>query len=169
MRKYQSILTYLLLFLSLTLLLEFFGIINLPSSEIISYALIFYGISDVYLSLGRNHKYSLFLGTVFFLIGILLFVLNNFIVFWEPTLLFPTVLFIPGVAYLMLYLDNPSNKRFPIIGIVLITAGLIATIIKGQFNFTSFYTSFLRIAAIYWQIVLLIAIILILISFEERK
>ena len=169
MRKYQSILTFLLLFLSLTLLLEFFGIINFSSGEIIGYALILYGISDVYLSLGRNRKYSLFFGTVFFLVGILLFVLNNFIVFWGPMLLLPTALFIPGAAYLMLYLDNPSNKRFPVIGIVLVTAGLIAIILNGQFNFTSFYNSLLKIATIYWQIVLLIALILILISFEERK
>jgi len=168
-RKYQSLLTYLLLFLSLSLLLKFFGLISLSGGEIIGYALILFGISDVYLSLGRNRKYSLFFGTVFFLTGILLYVLNNFIVFWEPTLLLPTVLFIPGVAYLMLYLDNPSNKKFLVIGIVLVSSGLIATIINGQFNFSSFYDSLLKVAAFHWQIVLVIAVILILISFEERK
>ena len=169
MRKYQSLLTYLLLFLSLSLLLKFFGLINLSSGEIIGYALILYGISDVYLSLGRNRKYSLFFGTVFFLTGILLYVLNNFIVFWGPTLLLPTVLFIPGVAYLMLYLDNPSNKKFLVIGIVLVSSGLSATIINGQFNFSSFYDSLLKVATFHWQIVLVIAVILILISFEEKK
>lgn len=169
MRKYQSIFTYLLLFLSLSLLLKFFGLISISSGEIFSYALIFYGISDVYLSLGRNRKYSLFFGTIFFLTGILIYVLNNFLVFWRPTLLFPTLLFIPGIAYLMLYLDNSSNKKFIVIGTILVSVGFIATIINGQFNFSSFYISLLKIATFYWQIVLLIVIILILISFDEKK
>ena len=98
MRKYQSIFTYLFLFFALSLVLKFFGIIRIAVEEIISYALIFYGIIDVYLSLGKNHKFSLFSGTVFFLVGILLFILNNFLIFWGLDLLLPSALFIPGIA-----------------------------------------------------------------------
>jgi hypothetical protein len=166
---YQSILTYLLLFLGLALILKFFGLISLTGSEIFSYALIFYGISDVYLSIGRNRKISLFLGTIFFLVGILFYVLNNFLIFWDFQLLLPSILIIPGIAYLMLNYDNPSNKKFLIIGTVLIFAGLLVTIINGQFNLLLFYQSLFKISSLYWQIALVAAGILILISFEERK
>ena len=169
MRIYQSILTYVLLFLAIFLVLKFFGFIYLSSGEIIGYALIFYGISIVYLSLGRNHKYSLFFGAVFFLTGILLYVLNNFLVFGGASVLLPSALLIPGIACLMLFLDNPSNKKFLIIGIVLIVVGLITITINGQLNLDSFYHSVLKIATSYWQVVLIVVVILILISIEEKK
>lgn len=169
MRKYQSLFTYLLLFLSLSLLLKFFGFISFSSGEIIGYALIFYGISDVYLSLGSNRKISLFFGTIFFLIGILLYVLNNFLIFWGLSLLLPSIFLIPGFAYMMLCIDNPANKKFLIAGIILILTGFILTIINGQFNLSTFYNSILQVSSIYWQVVLVAAIILILISFEEKK
>lgn len=169
MRKYQSLFTYLLLFLSLSLLLKFFGFISLSSGEIIGYALIFYGICDVYLSLGSDRKISLFFGTVFFLIGILLYVINNFLIFWGPSLLLPSIFLIPGFAYLILYIDSPANKKFLFTGILLILTGFILTIINGQFNLSTFYNSILRVSSIYWQVVLVAAIILILISFEIKK
>jgi hypothetical protein len=168
-RTYQAIFTYLLLFLGLALLLKFFGFISISGSEIISYALIFYGISDVYLSLGNNRRFSLFLGTVLFLVGVLLYVLNNFLIFWGPEILLPSAFIIPGIAYLMLNYDNPSNKKFLIIGTILIITGFTVTIINGKFNLSRFYQSVLKISSLYWQIALVSAGILILISFEERK
>ncbi len=169
MRKYQSLFTYLLLFLALALILKLFGFIHLSGWAIFGYALIFYGISDVYLSLGKNRKISLFFGTVLFLIGILIYVLNNFLIFWGMAVLIPSVFFIPGIAYLMLSYDNPSVKKYYIIGIVLILAGLFTTVINGQFNFSSFYHSMLKITSYYWQIVLIITVILIFITFEEKN
>jgi hypothetical protein len=157
------------LFLGLALLLKFFGFISLTGSEIFSYALIFYGLSDVYLSIGNNRKISLFFGTMFFLVGILFYVLNNFLIFWEPQMLLPSILIIPGIAYLMLNYDNPSNKKFLFIGAILIFAGLLVTIINGQFNLFLFYQSLFKISSLYWQIALVAAGILILISLEERK
>lgn len=169
MRKYQSLLTYLLLFLSISMLLKFFGFIRISSGEIFNYSLILLGISVVYLSLGKNRKISLFFGTVFFLIGILVFVLNNFLIFWGALLLMPTILFISGATFLMLCYDDPSDKKFFVIGSTLILAGLIVTVINGQLNLASFYDSLLKITASYWEIILIAAVILILISFEERK
>jgi hypothetical protein len=83
--------------------------------------------------------------------------------------LLPSILIIPGIAYLMLNYDNPSNKKFLIIGMVLILGGLIVIILNGQFNLLLFYQSLFKISSIYWQIALVAAGILILISFEERK
>jgi hypothetical protein len=69
----------------------------------------------------------------------------------------------------MLNYDNPSNKKFLIIGTVLIFMGLLVIIINGQFNLLLFYQSLFRISSLYWQIALVAAGILILISFNEKK
>lgn len=169
MRIHQSLLTYLVLYLALSLVLKFFGFITLSGSEIISYALIFYGITDVFLTLGKNRKFSLFFGTVCFLTGILLYVLNNFLIFWDPTILLPSVFIIPGIAFLMLRFDNPLNKKHFVIGIVLILAGLIAMVVNKQFSLSTFYQSMINVTSLYWQVVLVIVGILIFIIFEERK
>ena len=81
----------------------------------------------------------------------------------------PTILFISGATFLMLCYDDPSDKKFFVIGSTLILAGLIVTVINGQLNLASFYDSLLKITASYWEIILIAAVILILISFEERK
>lgn len=176
MKIYQSILTYLLLFLSLSVVLKFFGLIHFTGSEIISYALIFYGISVVYNSLGKNRKYMLFFGTIIFLTGILLFIINNFLIFWNADIFVPSALFIPGIAFLMLFVDEPRkspkgwlSQKFLIISLVLIVPGLFVTIINGQFNISSFYEAIIKIISYYWPVALIAVGILILIFFEERK
>ncbi len=176
MKNYQSVLTYLLLFLSLSVVLKFFGLIHFTGSEIISYALIFYGIIVVYNSLGRNRKYTLFSGTVIFLAGVLLFIINNFLIFWNAAIFVPSALLITGIAFLMLFVDEPHkspkgwlSQKFLIIGIALIVPGLLAVIFNGQFNISSFYEAIIKIITYYWPVALIAAGILILISFEERK
>ena len=69
----------------------------------------------------------------------------------------------------MLCYDDPSDKKFFVIGSILILAGLIVTVINGQLNLVSFYDSLLKITAFYWEIILIAAVILILVSFEEKK
>ena len=169
MRIYQSLLTYLLLFLSLSVVLKFFGIIHIPGSEIIGYALIFYGVSSVYLSIGKKRRYSLFAGTVFFLTGILLYIINNFLIFWNEGIFISSALFIPGIAFLMLFFDDHFKKKFFITSIVFIAAGLLAVTINGQLNVSSFFGTLIKITGYYWPVALVAAVIIILISFEERK
>ncbi len=169
MKIYQSVLTYILLFLLIAVVLKFFGLIHLSGSEIIGYALICYGICSVYLSLGKNRKFTLFFGTIFFLAGVLLFIINNFPIFWNNYILLPSFLFTTGIAFLMLFIDRPEKRKFFITSLVFIAAGLIFTIISGQFSFPGFYDAIVKISSYYWPVALAAAGILILVFFEERK
>ena len=94
MNKPRSILTYTLSFLILAVIFKLIGFLRVNNEEILAYTFIFYGISSVYLSMGKDKKFRVFLGTVVFLIGIIFFVLNNFDITNLSRIIFPSVILI---------------------------------------------------------------------------
>lgn len=169
MRIYQSIVTYLLLFLTLSLVLKFFGVLFISGSEILSYGLIFFGISSVYISFGNRQKYSLFLGSVIFLAGLLIFFVERFFIFWNVPILLSASAFIIGISFLMLFLDELKNKTYLFIGTFFISVGFLFTIILGHISLLLFIESIFDVIINYWLVVLIVLGILILIRWEERE
>jgi len=167
-RIYQSILTYLLLFLTLSLVLKFFGVLFISGSEILSYGLIFFGISSVYISFGNRQKYSLFLGSVIFLAGLLIFIVERFLIFWDSSILLSASTFITGISFLMLFLDELKNKIYLFISAFFILVGFLFTILLGHISLLLFFNSIFDVIINYWLIVLIVLGILILIKWEER-
>ena len=168
MKIYQSILTYLLIFLALALILKIFGIISLSGSELFGYAFIFFGISSSYVSLGQRQSLSLFLGTIIFLIGILLFVVNNFLIFWNSQLFLPASLLMVGIAFFMVFFDNTQRKKSLLASVVFILLGIIATIIIGDIKFSSFFKSVFDVAGNYLPVIIITIGILFLVWWEEK-
>jgi hypothetical protein len=162
-KQSQSILTYLLIFLILSILLKIWGIINFDSTEIWGYGLIFYGISLVYISFGNGQRGRLFIGSIIFLTGLFLFIISKFDFFRVSELIVPALLLIFSISFFMLFLDNLSDKTILIISILFFTAGTIYTLFKGEINLPSFIGAVKEIALNYWQVILItIGIILII-------
>lgn len=168
MKIYQSILTYLLIFLALSLILKIFGVISISVSELLGYSFIFFGISSSYVSLGQQQPLSLFLGTIIFLIGILLYVVNNFLIFWNQQLFLPASLLMIGIAFFMVYFDDMKRKKSSLASAGFILLGMVSTIIIGNINFTSFYNSVFKVAGNYWPVLIVTAGILFLVWWEEK-
>lgn len=169
MRIYQFILTYLLLFLTLSLVLKFFGVLLISGSEILSYGLIFFGISSVFVSFGNKQKYSLFLGTVIFLTGLLIFFVERFLIFWSSPIFLSASAFILGISFLMLFFDELKNKTYLFIGIFFILAGFLLTLLFGHISLLLFVESIFDVAINYWLIVAIVLAILVLIRWQERE
>jgi hypothetical protein len=165
---YQSILTYLLIFLALALILKIFGIISLSGSELVGYAFVFFGVSSSYVSFGQDQPLSLFLGTIIFLIGILLYIVNNFLIFWNSQLYLPTSLLMVGIAFLMVYYDDTKRKKVIILSGIFLLLGIIFTITIGNISFVSFYGSMFRVAGNYWPVIIITIGILFLVWWEEK-
>jgi hypothetical protein len=164
----QPILIYLLIFLALAIVLKLFGIIDVENTELIGYAMIFYGINLVYLSFGGKQQGLLFTGTVFFLVGLLLFLINNFEFINNREIIFPSMLFILGTGFLMLFLNNTSKKNFLLISLTFILSALIVTTLLGSITANLFINSIAKIAVKYW-LVALVAMVLLIILHRERK
>ena len=149
------------------MMLRIFGIINTSSGEILSYVLAAYGIVTVYLSMGKNKRLNLFLGTVIFLSGIILFVTNNFDFYKLSGILLPSVFLIIGVGFLMLFIDDPAEKTILTLTVIFIAFGLILTIILGTFSVHSFFNAIRYIAQKYWILAVILIMIILLMKKEK--
>jgi hypothetical protein len=169
MNKSQPILTYTLSFLILAVIFKIIGLLNLNNEEILAYTFIFYGISSVYLSLGRDKKFRIFLGTVVFLIGIILFVLNNFDINNISKIIFPSILFILGIGFLMLYLDNINDKAMLYISLIFILTALVYSITIGSMKLGLFIYSIHHVILKYWIVAIIALIIFTAINYDEKS
>lgn len=169
MSNTQPILIYLLIFLALSIVLKLFGIIDVTGSELLGYAFIFYGITMVYSSFGENQQVVLFFGSSLFLTGLLLFLISNFEFTNDLDIIFPSILLIVGINFLMLFLDNPLRKYFLAVSLTSIISALAVTVLLGSITFSNFFTSVDNIAGKYWPVVLIAAGLLILLSIEHKR
>jgi len=149
--------------------LKLFGVIEVSGSELLGYAFIFYGITMVYISFSKNQPAILFFGSSFFLTGLLLFLISNFEFSNDYELIFPAVLLILGINFLMLYFHNTTKKKFLAISITAILSAVVVIILIDTITFENFFISIQNIALKYWPIVLIAAGLLILLSFEFKR
>ncbi len=169
MSRNQPILIYLLIFLALSIVLKLFGVIKVTSIELLGYGLIFYGITMVYSYFGKKQSAGLFFGSSFFLTGLLLFLVSNFDFSNSNDLLFPAILLILGIDFLMMFLDNPARKSSIAISITAILSAVTVTILLGSITFNNFIKSISSIALKYWPIVIIAVGLLVILSFEHKK
>ena len=169
MKSSQTIVIYLLTFLIFSILLKLLGFIDVSNSEIIGYACIFYGISAVYISLGRNRKLLLFTGSVIFLAGVTLFLINNFDFFNAKDILLPALLFILAAGAFMLFIDN-ARTLYLLVSIIFILTGLIYTSIFGKLDAGDFISSAVSISEKSWPaLIILLGIIIIMYRDDKSK
>lgn len=162
MEKVEKIIIYLSVFTILLYILRLFGFIRIDGGQILGYAFIFYGISSVYMSFGQKEKFLLALGSVFFCLGIFLFLINNFRFPSISNLIIPTVLMTFSVTLFLLYLDNTKNKFMLFSSAALFAVTLIIAKIWGVISFSSFFISAWSTILGYWPIVLIFLFVLFL-------
>ena len=162
MEKAQKIIFYLAVFTVFLYILRIFGIIKIEGGQILGYAFIFYGISAVYLSFGQNERATLLLGSVFFCLGVLLFLFSNFSFPSFGMVIFPAVLMTVSVSSFILYLDDTRNKVFlySAAGFLLVTLAIAK--IWGVISFSTFFISAWTTILGYWPIVLIFLFVLFL-------
>lgn len=162
MEKAEKIIIYLAAFTILLYILRLFGVLRIDGGQILGYAFIFYGISSVYLSFGQNEKGLLTLGSVFFCLGVLLFVLNNFYFQSKGRVIFPSILLTAAVSSLILFLDDTKNKTLLIISATFFLITLVFAKVWGEISIYSFFISVWSTVLGYWPVVLIFVFVLFL-------
>jgi hypothetical protein len=167
--KNLSIITYIAVFLVLAVLLKLVGLINSSFTELGSYALIFYGVSTVYISMGKNKRNLLFVGTAAFLIGVELFITSNYDFLRVSHLVLPSIFFVLGAAFLILFFDDFTNKLLLIVSLIFLISAAYFFSRLGTFNFSDFIKSSLNISLKYWPVFIIIAALILLLNKEKNK
>ena len=141
----------LILILILTLFVYLFkltGILNISTSDIITYLFLVYGIASVYINLGQNRQGSLFFNTIIFLLGVVLFIVNHYKFMNLNNIIFPSILFISGAGFLMLFIDDFTKKIFLLVSAVLILLAIFAVWLSAEFAIFRFANS---VSIIIWD------------------
>jgi len=167
--KNHSIIAYLFVFIALSVLLKMAGLINSSFTELASYALIFYGVGTVYVSMGKNKKNMLFLGAASFLAGIELFIIANYDILKLSHIVLPSVFFILGTAFLVLFIDDFSNKFLLAISIIFLISGVFFFTKLGVFNPHDFLKSTIFICLKYWPLLIIIAALILLLRKNNKS
>ncbi len=169
MANRHSILSYALSFLLLAYVIKLLGFIDFSTLEIFAYTFIFYGISQVYLSMGNDKKLALFVGSAIFLLGVEFFLIDNFDINSTSSIIFPSALLILGISSLMLFLDNTSDKAIMFISLIFILLGIIYSTNVGSMRFGNFFDALFQLFTRYWLIFILALVIIFIISREKKS
>jgi hypothetical protein len=152
------------------------GLINITYSGMFGYALIFYGIAEVYNSINTHKKIKLLAATISFFIGIYLFLINNFILFDITNLFLPLVSFTISAAFFIYFLDDfetPSEESstttnkglltYLVISFIFFAIGIIMVLFSGSEEKENFFLSIKSVAVSFWPIILITIGIILLI------
>ncbi|HSP87927.1 MAG TPA: hypothetical protein VLN45_07320 [Ignavibacteriaceae bacterium] len=165
----QPTLLYLLIFLALSIVLKLFGIIDVTIVELFGYTSIFYGITLVYSSFGKKQLGVLFIGSSLFLTGLLIFLTNNFEFSNNNEIIFPAVLLIIGIDFLMLFLDNMERLSFIAISLTTIFSAIVVILLLGDMTFRGFFLSVINLVEKYWPIVVIAVGLILFLNFSYKK
>lgn len=149
--------------------LKLTGFIDFDNREIFGYAFLFYGISTVYSSLGKNKGISVFLGSAVFSLGIVMLMISGFNILQPSAVYFPSFLFILGIGSFMLFVDKTEDKFFLLIAAIFVVLGLIFTITQGSPSLSSFIDSIGKIILNYWEVIIISLLILLLMKRDQKE
>ncbi len=129
----------------------------------------FWGISIFYNSFLKKYNFGIFAGALAFQIGAILFSAALF-EFLEPgKMIFPAALAIAGFALLFTKLVGNTNKFVFVLSIILILAGILLLIFKGNVTLILFLESAYRLLKDIWVVLLISFGIIFLAAFEFRN
>jgi hypothetical protein len=159
--KLNDLALLIVLFIIVSFLLSVFNVIAITLTDILSYSLLIIGVALVYGETIRQNRFSVFLGSIIFLLGVYFLVSENFNLNISEGMSIPIILIFAGSGLLVLYISTSTKIIFLIISIIFLATGLTLFVLKTHLSFNSFFQSVLPILNFLWPVL----IIFILISF----
>lgn len=161
MINFRSANLYLVLFFLLLIVLDFVGILKLSWSEIFSYASMFWGISLFYQSALRELRNGIFIGSLLFQIGVLLFFDSKFELTEPNRIIIPAFLTIIGFSLLLIHLLSKKNNFGLIVSFLFVATGILLLVFRGNFYFPQFISSIPQILKEFWFFIIVFAVLIV--------
>jgi hypothetical protein len=119
--------------------------------------------------MGKNKKNILFVGAVLFLVGVLLFITSSYDFLNLSNLVLPSIFFILGTAFLILFIDDLSNNLLLIISIIFLISGIFFFTKLGTFNLSDFVKSTLSISMKYLPVIIIVTALILLLEKNNKS
>lgn len=143
-------------------------IINVSIPLILGLTLVIYSVPSIYMSIDKSRRIQIITSVVAFFTGIILVLIKWFEILNPAKIILPSILFVMGIIFLFLFVDNKKEKTFLYTGCFLSAIGLIIPFIYKSFFVFYFTDRIISFAMDYWHIILIIAGILLLLNREKK-
>ena len=153
---------YILFCLGIIFLLDIDLLFGLNRHLIILSILLIVGLSGTFVCLGSGRRIAHFIFTIIFLSGVLLFITGQYVLLNQGKILFPSVLFMIGAGFFMLFLDNTREIVFLITSIFLLLTSFILIFVLDGGVIIAFANRFILYGLEFWPgIIILIGFLLL--------
>ncbi len=171
MSHIKQFLAYVLIIAAVMWGLKAFEVLDITWPFIFSFLFILTGLATVVVVFGKHDVPALLIGTTMFLVGILIYLNQNFMSIPWASLLLPTAMFMIGVNLVILYLDNPKAPGFIIVSVVFIGFPFFFLSQENSMTPDSMLDAILEMISKYWLIIFLatISVIFILMQGNNKK
>lgn len=163
-RTRKLIIDFILFAVLAAFLLTYFRIIEIEVNDILSFGLMAYGLVSVYFSLGTHRRGNVFINTILFMIGVTIYVLNHYDFISTNEVILPVMLFLVGSGFLMLYIDDSTNRVFLISAIVLLAAFGFYIWLGRTIRILSLANTFAGVLLDYYPVFLILIGIIVLLN-----
>ncbi len=156
MKRYEIIIFSVLLVLTGTLiLLEELSLLDITIKEILIMDLFAFGALNIYIGLERGSRSLIIFSTSSFLVGVFLFILNNYEITNNASMYIFALLFISATNFLMLFLENPKSVSFFFSAILIYIVAVFSITILHDNYITYLANGFVKMLLDYWPLFLL--------------
>ncbi len=165
------ILLYSAAFVMLASVARYFGLSGITFNLSLTISFIFGGMGIFIFYYGTHKSVYLFISSLFFFSGLLIFLFDNFILDSFSAIILPSVLLMLGFSFVVLFIEDPGKKKLMIPGVVFLLLPLILALYKGTFVFDEFFSAIGEIVSLIWVMIALIGLVLFFIyaTGERRK
>ncbi len=171
MNHIKQFLAFIFIIVAVMWSLKTFAVLDITWPFIFSFLFILTGLATVVVVFGKHDVPALLIGTTMFLVGILIYLNQNFMSIPWASLLLPTAMFMIGVNLIILYLDNPKAPGFIIVSAVFIGFPFFFLSNENSMTPDSMLEAILEMVAKYWLIFFLasISVVFILLQGNNKK
>jgi hypothetical protein len=169
MDNIKQFLAYVLLIGSVMWGLKAFEVLDITFPFIFSFLFILIGLATVVVVFGKHDVPAIIIGTTMFLVGILIYLNQNFDSVPWATLLLPTAMFMIGINLIVLFLDNPKVPAFLLVSGVFVGFPFFFLSIEGSMTMISMLEAIVAMAEKYWLIIFLALISVILLLLQNKS
>jgi hypothetical protein len=150
------------------IIVQMFKIISLSIPVILGISLVLYSIPTLYLAMGKGKRLQIIISALLFFIGLILVIVKVYEVFEPLKVVFPSIIFITGVVFILLYIENPKESSFLYAGIISAVLGIISVLTYKHFALFYFTDRIISFVAGNWHLVLIIGGIILLMNRNKK-
>lgn len=158
----------LLISAALLLMLILFDVIDFSADLVIAGTLILYSVPLLYSAVSNSRRLQIIVSAVLFFIGILFTVTNLFEILDPLKVVVPSILFVSGIIFLLLFFENQKNKPFFAAGIFLAAAGIASVIFYGDSAYFYYTDKLILFVINNWHLFLIAVGILLLVMRKKN-